>query len=88
MKLIFLNGFPGRPGRERIVLAIGIVAPCFGMLAGWLIDWKKWDADGGVIQSPLARGVFLSSLVVTIICVGLYFSFRHIARKHEQKPID
>ena len=86
MKPSFLNGFPGRPGRERIVLAIGIVAPAFGMLAGWLIDWKKWDTDGGVIQSPLARTVFFASIAVAVICAGLFFWFRHTAPKREQTP--
>jgi hypothetical protein len=55
------------------------------MLAGWLIDWRKWDADGGVIQSPLARSVLYSSFAVTIVCVGLYLWFRHVATKHEKQ---
>ena len=86
MKTRFLEGFPGRTGRERTALAIGIVAPGLGMLAGWLIDWEKWDADGSVIESPLARSILFSSFAVTIICVGLYFWFRHSAAKREQKP--
>jgi hypothetical protein len=86
MQSKFLEGFPGRRGRERIILAVGVVAPCFGMLAGWLIDrHNRWDTDGGVIQSPSARGILFSSFVVTMICGGLYFWFRHKSKHRDDR---
>ena len=62
-----------QPGRERIALAIACVALGFGVMAGMLIDWKRQDIGGGVIESPLALGVLFATIAISLICVGLYF---------------
>jgi hypothetical protein len=87
MNTTFLGGFPGKPGRERIALAVAIVAPGFGVVAGILIDWNRQDIFGGVIESPLARGVLFASFAITALCFLLFLCFRHLTGKRSNPSL-
>ena len=87
MNTTFLTGLPGRSVRERVVWAIAFAAPCLGGVAGILIDWKRQDVYGGVIESPLARGVFFTTCAVAALCFILFLCFRFLGGKCPNPPL-
>jgi len=87
MSTTLLSSFPGRPGRERIALAVAITAPCFAVVVSILIDWKRQDISGGVIESPLARGVLFASFAITALCFLLFLCFRYLSGKRSNPAL-